>query len=255
LCGPGSAGGVRSARPRQSAATARTGAQQRLDDHPSAGCSARQSAVLAPSTMKRNGATPVIGSCTTRALGPRHDLAAPHLRGEEVERRIVILAGVGSESGEDFVGSDERAFDEVRAEQPLDERGGVAARLRPGDQPVRVARVRLQRDALEVERDAGLRPGPAHAIVDLRGARGPPELALEIVPAVDALGGQVGIELVGVPAHGRQRLAGLGERRERGIEMALADVAPGADDVRDDVDDRQGRLGFHGGFRGFRPGF
>jgi hypothetical protein len=74
------------------------------------------------------------------------------IRGVGVEARLV------RDLGEHLVRADEASVDEVRTEQALDHRLGVAAPLRPRDQAVRGARVGLALDALEVERDAGWVP-------------------------------------------------------------------------------------------------
>ncbi len=62
-----------------------------------------------------------------------------------------------------------------------------------------------------------------------------PNLAEAILGAVDALARHVGIELEGMPGDGEVQ-ALLVEDGERALEMALADVAPWADRVGDDVD-------------------
>ena len=104
-------------------------------------------------------------------------------------------------------------------------------------QDVRGTRVRLPTDSREIEgeaqvlarfEDAGVHVGP--------GARS--ELGLEIGSAVDAFGRQVGVELKREEAH--RRLGDLGVARapefERNSQSALADPAPGADCVNEDVD-------------------
>ena len=73
------------------------------------------------------------------------------------------------------------------------------------------------------------------------------ELGDAVLGAVDALARHVGIELEGMPGDGEAQVLLLQEV-ERALELALADVAPRADHVGDDVDTAD-RLGLvHGGF-------
>jgi len=75
---------------------------------------------------------------------------------------------------------------------------------------------------------------------DLPGAIGA-ELAPHVLVAVDTLGGHVGIQLERVPGEdrrGRIRPA-FAVELERGLEPALADKAPGAHDVGDDIDGKR----------------
>jgi hypothetical protein len=75
----------------------------------------------------------------------------------------------------------------------------------------------------------------ADALVELARALGAAELGQTILGAVDALARHVGIELEGMPGNGEVQVL-LVEDGERAFEMALADVAPWADRVGDDVD-------------------
>ena len=88
--------------------------------------------------------------------------------------------------------------------------------------------------------------GGGDALVDVgRPRRTPPNLASEIGAPVDALPRQVGIELEGMPANrpgARAEVDSSRDPRERSFEPPLADVAPGAYDVGNDVD-RRGAVG------------
>ena len=77
------------------------------------------------------------------------------------------------------------------------------------------------------------------------------ELGEAVLGAVDALARHVGIELEGMPGDGEAQVLLL-EEVERALEMALADVAPRADRIGDDVDaaDRLGLV--HGCFLSYR---
>jgi len=120
-------------------------------------------------------------------------------------------------------------------------------------------RVRLTGDLVELQFEADAPAGGAHALDD--GRHRVAELASVVLFTRHALGRQVGIELVDAPAHLGRRLVGPGGTplRQRGIELALADETPGADDVRDDVDlehgaivDQAGRLSLSRPFLGGR---
>src|SRR5436190_3892392 len=168
-------------------------AAQRLDDR-LGGLRARQ-AIAAVDDEERH----TVDAERRGALLGVRDLADADVGRQERICGVGVEARLVRDLGEDLVRADEAPVDEVRTEQALDQRLGVAASLRPRDQAVRGSRVGLALDALEVERDAGLRAGAAHALVDLGGARGTAELALEVLAPVDALAGQVRVELVGMP--------------------------------------------------------
>src|SRR5262249_49318166 len=101
------------------------------------------------------------------------------------------------------------------------------------DQAMGQARVGGALHAFERELDADLAAGGQHVRVELRTARRT-ELARPIDLAFNAFAGHVRIELEGMPTemNGR-RQARLAHRR---LQPALADIAPGADDVGVDGD-------------------
>jgi len=102
---------------------------------------------------------------------------------------------------------------------------------------VGVARVGLDRDAVEGKRDAHGGAGRRHPRVDLRRALRSAELAFEVRPARDARLRQVGIELERMPANRRPARGIVGRQPgERLHEPPLADVAPRTHDVGDHVD-------------------
>ena len=115
--------------------------------------------------------------------------------------------------------------------------------LRPRDEPVRIARIRLTQDAIEGEVDPRGRPGSTYPLIDGRGALCTAELRSEVLPAIDAVARQVGVELERVPMHRRHGLARRGELREGRIQTPLADEAPGTHDVGDHVDAKRRRWG------------
>ena len=86
---------------------------------------------------------------------------------------------------------------------------------------------------MEFQADGG--GGLGDALVELARALGAAELGDAVLVAVDALARHVGIELEGMPGDGEAQVL-LVEEVERALELALADVAPGADRVGDDVD-------------------
>src|SRR6185369_15593837 len=152
------------------------------------------------------------------------------------------------------------AVDEISAEQALDQRAyrvEVALRLRPGDQPVRLERVRLHDDSLERERYADLGAYRAYPRIDFGGAIGAAELGRKIAGARHTARRHVRIELEWMPPHGdiERRLASL-DLAECRFELAFADVAPRTNDVRNDVDRKRVRRRVGGGAadQGFEPG-
>src|SRR5437867_11326286 len=124
---------------------------------------------------------------------------------------------------------------------------------------MRVARVRLPFDPLELEGDTDLRADGSHSGVDFCRPRLAAEFLLEIRHTWNTLHRQIRVELERMPADGGReiRLAGA-QSRQRGFELALADVAPGADNVGDDVDKKRrsnefGRRGGRWQCRAHRP--
>jgi hypothetical protein len=70
--------------------------------------------------------------------------------------------------------------------------------------------------------------------VSLLGTSGTAKLVLEILLPVLAFLGQRGIELIGPPAH--LHIHFVANLRKRVFKPTLADIAPGAHHVRDDID-------------------
>src|SRR6185312_7341635 len=163
-----------------------------------------------------------------------------------VEHRTCVVFGepcFRCEPREFTAVADESAFEKVGTEKPLDERIRVASLLGPGDQPMRIARVRLQRYSIDVERDPDTLAGLAHANVAFVGARDTAPFVLEILGTRNALRRQIRVELERVPANGDiDRRLRRSQLRERNLELALADEAPRAHDIRDDVDDKAVRV-------------
>ena len=120
----------------------------------------------------------------------------------------------------------------VRGEQPFRDPVANASPHRPPGQPVRVSRAGHARDAAEVDDqpDVGGGGGDGRG----GGARG---RGVRAVPRADehrarhAFGRQIGIQQVGTPAPPRPAF------RNQPVEAALANPAPRAEEVRDDIDD------------------
>jgi hypothetical protein len=111
---------------------------------------------------------------------------------------------------------------------------GKTQRAGPADHPVGVKRVGRDLDIVEGKGNFFFFTGCANRGISLLGASGTAELVLEILLPVLAFLGQGGIELVGPPADlDIHFLADIGKR---GFKPALADIAPGAHHVRDDID-------------------
>ena len=95
----------------------------------------------------------------------------------------------------------------------------------------------LHADVLERERYADAAASGGDTGIHFGAATGPP-FTFDVLATRHAARRQIGIQLKGQPAHGRLRLIGMlfAPRRKRGFETALPDVAPGSDDVGNDVD-------------------
>src|SRR5262249_54422881 len=94
-----------------------------------------------------------------------------HFRSQRVRCHDAACFGLGKTASDScrhelFPIADETSFDEIRAKETLDQRIGVTALLRPSNKPMRVERVRLLLDAIEVERDTDLSSDRFDAGVD-----------------------------------------------------------------------------------------
>ena len=104
-------------------------------------------------------------------------------------------------------------------------------------------RIGLNGDRVEGKLDTDLLADTRNARIVACTAR--TELAFYVGLSRHAFGRNVGIELIRKPAHGWRGLIGglFSVHRQGGFEATLPDVAPGSNDVRDDLD---GELGIHG---------
>jgi hypothetical protein len=134
------------------------------------------------------------------------------------------------------------AFEEVRIQESLLDPAlqtvdRLSRRARECNQAMRSDRVGLARNPVERERDAVVGADRGHTRIDVLAARGA-EFLYNIVLPAHALRGQLRIELERPPDEaGPVRLGVLlGVQIERRLDLPLADVAPGADHVRNDVD-------------------
>ena len=122
---------------------------------------------------------------------------------------------------------------EIELEQAVDDLVLRAGGKGPADQPMRVQRVGRALDLVEGEGDAFL--GAERAQPLMRGLDAPvvAELVDHVSLPVETLPRDARIELIGPPADrdGLALVAG-----ERPLEPLLAEIAPGADDVADDID-------------------
>src|SRR5262249_37861301 len=102
------------------------------------------------------------------------------------------------------------------------------------DQAMRIDRVRRALHRVEVEFDALLAAGIDDRVVATPAAV-VPELGAQVVGAVHALARHVGVELEGPPAD-LERACARRQFRQRALETPLADEAPRADGVGNDID-------------------
>ncbi len=132
--------------------------------------------------------------------------------------------------------ADIAAFLEIGREQGRDD---LVLRLaafdhRPMDQPMRIERVRADLDRFEIEGDADLSAEIGQHLMRLRHALLAAELFGQRFLLVDAFLGIIGIEPVRPPVGVDADLVlHLGNGK---LQPRLAEIAPRADDIRDDVD-------------------
>jgi hypothetical protein len=124
-------------------------------------------------------------------------------------------------------------FEEIRLEQGLDDFSGTAFEHCEPHQPVGPQGIRRAPDAIEGEIDPFGAPGSRDRLMGFLGAARAAKSHRKIKLARDAVGRHVRIELKSAP---RQRRRQLGSKRQRALEPALPDEAPGTDHIRDDVD-------------------
>src|SRR5690242_8219710 len=131
---------------------------------------------------------------------------------------------------------------EIEVHQTLLHPRGITALARPEDQPMAVERVRLACDPVDrVEEPLrGRRRSDAagNSVVALDG----PEFCLQVFFPADAAARNPRVEKIGAPAHLHRNLGPDGERL---FQPALADEAPGTDDVGDNVDRHDGGNRIH----------
>src|SRR5262245_57340501 len=87
-------------------------------------------------------------------------------------------------------------------------------------------------DPIEGERDAHLRPDRRHAGVEFQGPLPATEFGGAVRPAIDPVRWHAGVQLERPPED--LGLKSVTEESQGLLQAALADVAPGADDVRVD---------------------
>jgi hypothetical protein len=123
--------------------------------------------------------------------------------------------------------------DQVAAEKLAGQAVLRAFDTRPSHQAMGVERVRLPRDPVEMQLEPCGGGGLLHLAVNPPRGRLAAEFGGEMTLPVRAFRWNVGIELKGPPAD-RERV--LFRRLQRPVETRLADIAPGAARIRDDVE-------------------
>ena len=190
------------------------------------------------------------GAVGLRLLDVRAHLGLELAGREHLVDPYAVEAGRHRDLAQHGVVGDVAGPGEVRLEQRLLHPAlEVVATLGMGevDQPVRVDGVEVERLGQPVDQPLLGRDG-LHAVLHLLRALG--RLAVLLRQhhrrALRRLGGRSGVELVGAPVH--LHLVGVAELGQRVLDAALADVAPGADDVGPDLDlhDRRNTVGPQG---------
>jgi hypothetical protein len=148
---------------------------------------------------------------------------------------VALQPALDAEPRQDLGAADVGAVTEIALEQRLDDAVLYAALAGQPDQAMGIERVGRAGQLVEMELQADGAGGLGDALVELARALGAAELGQAILGAIDALARHIRIELEGMPGH-REVQALLVEEGQRAFEVALADVAPWADHVGDDVD-------------------
>ena len=169
----------------------------------------------------------------------RLELVMAHIGGvrvavEHLANRRLVEAGLDGEPGEGLLFPDGRSLDEIGRHQTLLERVLLAGRLCVVDEAVRIKRIAGARAIqVEVQADGGGIGGDPR----LRGLGGRTAHAVLGGQPLDGITlrrlGSAWVELEAAPRD--VDLAAMIELGQCVLEPALADVAPGTDDVRPDL--------------------
>jgi hypothetical protein len=143
---------------------------------------------------------------------------------------LAIHAAVGRRLDQHLAVGEVTALTEIQFHQPLLHACRVG---RPGDQPVAVDGVGLAFDLVTRINETGRRRGVDHALAVRIIAFNRAELGGEVVLPAHAFARHPWVEQIWMEAHFHRNVR---LERDRPLEMALADVAPGANYVRDDID-------------------
>src|SRR5690606_9494378 len=151
---------------------------------------------------------------------------------EEVTDNIRVHTGLSGSIDQYVMRADVLAILEIAAEENIDHFVLAAGGTCPADQPVAVQRVWRFLDEVEAEIDADRRAVIADRVTHFLCALGA-EFLFEIGLAIDTARRNGGVELEGAPDNADAFAA---VNLKRLIEPFLADIAPGADCVGDDVE-------------------
>src|SRR5262249_35845826 len=162
-----------------------------------------------------------------------HNFGSAYAVCEVAARGRAVDAGAAGTLDQDVEVADVEHPLEVGPEQLGNDLVLAAVLAGPMDQAMRQHGVGRPPDQRELELDARLAAAFGDRLVDLARPVAAAELRAPIVAARTAPGRHVGVEREGPPGH---RHVGAAAQRQRALEAALADVAPRADRVRDDVD-------------------
>lgn len=157
-------------------------------------------------------------------LGPRH---------------LAVETGFDGDLDQAICIADVDAVFEIAAEQQLDETVLAALLAGRADQTVSVDGVRRPFDAVEGERNALLGTDLEYLIIDIPGMCRRAEFGDEIDTSVHTFGWHIRVELKRPP---RNLDVEIRSRGERALKPALADEAPRANDVGDDVNKHMATL-------------
>ena len=203
---------------------------------------ARSMAAVSTSALLRAGNAETLGEDEERHAGHAEPLRLGDFRahfffvgavGEQLFDDLAIHAAFVRRLDQQRAIADVAALFEIELEQPVDDFVLRAGQERPADQPMRVERIGRARDFVEGEGDAFLGAERLEAFMRRLDAPVIAEFVDHIGAPLETLFGNARVELIGAPMD-RDRLALL--LGEGALQPLLAEIAPGADDVADDVD-------------------
>jgi hypothetical protein len=148
--------------------------------------------------------------------------------------------------GQHLVVADVGTVAEIGFEQRFDDAVLHALLAGETDQAMSLHGIGRARELLEMELDTDTRGRLGDALVHLARTLGAAEFGGAVFGAIDTFGRHLGIELEGTPGDGEALLVLLFQDIEGAFKLTLADITPGTNNIRDNVDASGGCNPVHG---------